>query len=116
MLRRVIRVAGRGPCTPLRLWSCIRVLPSALLHGCCTRAWLAVGEPILILSFTCKCPLLRSGAEGIRPPDLRRAKAARHFSEPFRSLQNSCKQAHFCSIAFPGISGDLLGLLHGCCT
>jgi hypothetical protein len=31
-------------------------------------------------------------------------------------LQNSCKQAYFYSIVFPAVSGDLLGLLHGCCT
>ena len=31
-------------------------------------------------------------------------------------MQNTCKQAYFYPIAFPRISGDLLGLLHGCCT
>jgi hypothetical protein len=63
-------------------------------------------------SFTCKFLYSKSGAEGIRTPDLRRAKAARHFVGPFRRLQNSCKQGHFYSIAFPGISGDSPRLLH----
>jgi hypothetical protein len=30
-------------------------------------------------------------------------------------LQNSRKQAYLYSIAFPVVSGDLFGLLHGCC-
>jgi hypothetical protein len=67
-------------------------------------------------SFTYKFLYSKSGAEGIRTPDFRRAKAARHFAGPFRSLQNSRKQAHFYSIALPDISEDLPGLLHGCCT
>jgi hypothetical protein len=57
----------------------LRRLPSALLHGCCTGTRLAVEKPILDLSFTCKAAYFKSGAEGIRTPDLRRAKAA--FSE-----------------------------------
>jgi hypothetical protein len=44
--------------------------------------------------FTCKPTDFRSGAKGIRTPDLRRAKTGRHFAGPFRRLQNSCKQAH----------------------
>ena len=56
------------------------------------------------------------GAEGIRTHALRRAKAARYFAGSFRGLQNSCKQLYSCVDAFPSISGDLLGLLHGCCT
>jgi hypothetical protein len=31
-------------------------------------------------------------------------------------LQNSCKFTYFCIGAFLGFCGDLLGLLHGCCT
>jgi hypothetical protein len=31
-------------------------------------------------------------------------------------MQNYCKSAYLCVSAFPGISGDSLGLLHGCCT
>jgi hypothetical protein len=31
-------------------------------------------------------------------------------------MQNCCKSAYLCVGAFPGISGDSLGLLHGCCT
>ncbi len=72
------------------------------------------------LRFTCETAYSRSGsrsgAGGMRTPDLRRAKATRHFAGPLRSLQNSCKQAYFYSIAFPVVSGGLLGLLHGCCT
>src|SRR5918995_5143041 len=56
-----------------------------------------------------------SGAEGIRIPDLRRAKAARCFAASFQSMQNRCKQLYFCDDAFLCISGVLLGLLHGCC-
>jgi hypothetical protein len=66
----------------------------------------------LSLSFTCKSSDFRSGAEGIRTPDLRRAKAARWFAGAFWSLQNACTLPRFCVDAFPGISGDLPGLLH----
>ena len=47
----------------------------------------------------------RSGAEGIRTPDLRRAKAARYFAGVFSSLQNRCKRAYFLHDAFPELSG-----------
>jgi hypothetical protein len=64
----------------------------------------------------CKTAYSRSGAEGIRTPDLRRAKAARYSAGAFWSLQNPCKQPYSRVKAFHSISGDLLGLLHGCCT
>ena len=66
--------------------------------------------------FTCKSAYFVSGAEGIRTPDLRRAKAARYFAGLFRRLQNCCKCKYLAYYAFPKLSGDLLGLLHGCCT
>jgi hypothetical protein len=31
-------------------------------------------------------------------------------------MQNCCKSTYLCVGAFPGISGDSLGLLDGCCT
>jgi hypothetical protein len=40
----------------------------------------------------------------------------RHFSASCWNLQNSCKRTCFPRYAFPSISGDLLRLLHGCCT
>jgi hypothetical protein len=46
------------------------------------------------------------GAEGSRTPDLRRAKAARYFAGPFRSLQNTCKSASGNSGAFPTLSEE----------
>ena len=70
----------------------------------------------MLASTCCKTALFISGAEGIRTPDLRRAKAAQYFASGFWSLQNSCKSAYFLLDAFPEFSGDLLGLLHGCCT
>src|SRR5215217_1299550 len=63
-----------------------------------------------------KAVIFRSGAEGIRTPDLRRAKAARYFAGAFRSLQNSCKSPYLLFGALLKVSGYLLGLLHGCCT
>jgi hypothetical protein len=65
---------------------------------------------------TCKIAIFISGAEGIRTPDLRRAQAARYFAGRFSSVQNACKLSCFRVDTFPSISGDLLGLLHGCCT
>jgi hypothetical protein len=62
-----------------------------------------------------EAPQNESGAEGIRTPDLRRAKAVSYFARGFWSLQNPCKWALFRVIAFLSISGDLLVLLHGCC-
>ena len=62
------------------------------------------------------CRGYRSGAEGIRTPDLRRAKAARYFAGAFWRLQNSCKSRFSCEEVLLKLSGHLLGLLHGCCT
>jgi hypothetical protein len=66
------------------------------------------------LYLTCKMQTSKSGAEGIRTPDLRRAKAARYSAGDFWSLQNPCKSPCFCIDAFPSIAEDLLGLLHRC--
>ena len=74
------------------------------------------GATLCLVRFTCKYVLFLSGAEGIRTPDLRRAKAARYFAGRFSSVQNACKLSCFRVDTFPSISGDLLGLLHGCCT
>ncbi len=52
------------------------------------------------------------GAEGIRTPDLRRAKAARHFAESFWSLQKSCKTFILTSMLFPSFQV----IYSGCCT
>src|SRR5215208_6162639 len=70
---------------------------------------------IIVSRFTCKSAYSESGAEGIRTPDLRRAKAAQYFSHDFWSLQNSCKQAYFLDFAFPEQSGHSLRLLHSYC-
>jgi hypothetical protein len=60
------------------------VLPFSLAHP----RWKFVFQPKYA---TCKSAHLRSGAEGIRTPDLRRAKAARYFAGDFWRLQNACK-------------------------
>jgi hypothetical protein len=44
---------------------------------CCISAPPATGRPCLARGLSCKTQVLRSGAEGIRTPDLRRAKATR---------------------------------------
>ena len=83
--------------------------------SCCTRSFLTCKALICPTYFSCKITLFKSRAEGIRTPDLRRAKAARHFA----GLSGACKIAAnkriYYSIAFPDVSEDLLGLLHGCC-
>ena len=58
----------------------------------------------------------RSGPDETRTRYLRRAKASQRFAGRFSSVQNTCKSGGFCVSTFPGISGDLLRLLHGCCT
>src|SRR5829696_5487702 len=68
------------------------------------------------LRFILQIATFFSGAEEIRTPDLRRAKAARYFARGFWSLQNACKSSCFPIDAFLKVSGYLLGLLHGCCT
>src|SRR5215213_6874065 len=80
------------------------------------KGWDKTQSFLISLRSTCKSPYFQSGAEGIRTPDLRRAKAARCFAASFRSMQNRCKQLYFRDDAFLCISGVLLGLLHGCCT
>jgi hypothetical protein len=57
-----------------------------------------------------------SGPDETRTRDLRHARAARRFAGVFRRVQNACKWQHSDDGAFLSISGDLLGLLHGCCT
>jgi hypothetical protein len=42
--------------------------------------------------------------------------AARYFARGFWSLQNACKLPYLPIGAFLKVSGDLLGLLHGCRT
>src|SRR5215218_7187244 len=54
----------------------------------------------------------RSGAEGIRTPVLRCAKAARYFARGIWSLQNAYKLPYLPIGAFLNVSGDSLGLLH----
>jgi hypothetical protein len=56
------------------------------------------------------------GAEGIRTPDLRRAKAAQYIARGFWSLQNTCKLPYLLGGALLKVSGVLLRLLHGCYT
>jgi hypothetical protein len=48
----------------------------------------------------------RSGAEGIRTPDLRRAMAATYFAGAFCGLQKPRKIADFYASAFPELSGE----------
>lgn len=45
--------------------------------GCCTRGRQAFGSLVLDSRFTCKTTYFSSEAEGIRTPDLRRAKSVR---------------------------------------
>jgi hypothetical protein len=52
----------------------------------------------------------------VRTSDLCRAKAERWFAGGFWSLQNSCKCTYLVYEAILNSSGDLPGLLHGCCT
>ena len=69
-----------------------------------------------IHGFTCKRALFNSGRCWFRTSDLCRVKAARWFAGGFWRLQNPCKSSYSCAVDFPNIAGDLLGLLHGCCT
>src|SRR5215208_5595428 len=69
---------GQTDAPPASHTSCILTL-AALLHGCRKRALLACAALTYILHFSCKFVSFQSGAEGIRTPDLRRAKAARRF-------------------------------------
>jgi hypothetical protein len=69
----------------------LRRRPSALLHGCCTRAWPEIVILILGLSFACKTASSLSGAEGIRTPDLRRAKSKPHYRGSSLLFKNTCK-------------------------
>ena len=54
----------------------LRIPSSALLHGCCTTAEVVLKSIFCSVVFSCKTAYFGSGAEGIRTPDLRRAKAA----------------------------------------
>ena len=50
--------------------------PAGLVYYWCTTDRSPVRTSFRVLRFTCKSAGFRSGAEGIRTPDLRRAKAA----------------------------------------
>ena len=87
-----------------------------MLPRCCTKVQEVNAPDHLCFVFPLQAGIFWSGAEGIRTHALRRAKAARYFARAFSSLQKPCKLPYFCVETFPGSSGDLLGLLHGCCT
>ena len=80
--------------------------------GCCTKVRPAFDALVLAVRFACKSIYFLGGAEGIRPPDLRRAKATRDSPAGFWALQNLCKSAYLLHNAFPELSGHWLGLLH----
>ena len=48
---------------------------AVLQFGCSTKPQTRSGSSTDLSSFTCKLAVFKSGAEGIRTPDLRRAKA-----------------------------------------
>src|SRR5215211_3494248 len=97
--------------------SLLQGLRASVLVRTGVRKELVYRHPLCSRSFsTCKTSAFSSGAEGVRTPDLRRAKAARYFARGFWSLQNACKLLYFCFDAILSMSGDLLGLPHGCCT
>src|SRR5215212_4269611 len=73
------------------------------------------GSHVLPTSFTCKTALFLGGLAWTRTRDLFLIRVAWRFSGDFQSLQNACKWQHSDEDTFLGISGDLLGLLHGCC-
>jgi hypothetical protein len=58
----------------------------------------------------------RSGRCWDRTSDLCRVKAARWFAGRFWRMQNTCKSKFSYENTLLQCSGDLLGLLHGCCT
>jgi hypothetical protein len=64
------------------------------------------------LLFYLQTPAFRSGAKGIRTPNLRRAKPARCFAGECCSLQNTCKSDGLCARALPELSDDSRRLLH----
>lgn len=69
------------------------------LVGCSTVAVrgpeYVLGSLLNSLCFICKRTTLVSGADGIRTPDLHRAKAARYIAGAFWRLQICCKQRYF---------------------
>jgi hypothetical protein len=56
---------------------------------------------------------LSRGDSNPRPPP---AEAAQYFARGIWSLQNTCKTPYLLIGTFLKVSGDSLGLLHGCCT
>src|SRR5918999_3138650 len=83
---------------------------------CCTKALEHADDFSSSSRLTCKSPQKGSGPEGTRTPGLRHARAPRRFAGVFRCVQNACKWQHSDESTFSSISGDLPGLLHGCCT
>ena len=87
-----------------------------MLPGCCTRAPLTFDVLIFASRFSCKTLFSKSGAEGIRTPDLRRAKADSYCYGCSLLFKNSCKQAYSILCIVVSVRRCLSGLLHGCCT
>ena len=68
------------------------------------------------LSFTCKPPLFRSGAEGNRTPDLRRAKSDAECRRRSPLFRNSCKTKYLPLGAFVSVRRCSRGLVYYWCT
>ncbi len=64
------------------------------------------------LRFTCECPLFRSGAEGIRTPDLRRANARSQLRGRSRAFQNRLPKLNFSAACLPMFASVCSGNCH----
>ena len=80
-----------------------RALEGALQSDCSTKPPTRSGVSADLSRFTCKLPYFRSGAEGIRTPDLRRAKSGYYHRGCSPVFGNTCKIASLLLEAFVGV-------------
>jgi hypothetical protein len=87
-----------------------------LQYGCSTKPRTALWGFLNLPCFSCKSSRSQSGAEGIRTPDLRRAK-----SDPYRRgcslvFRNTCKIGYWPLKAFVSVRRCSRGLVYYWCT
>jgi hypothetical protein len=87
----------------------------ALLHSWRGKAYTASGQLMVSLNSACKLLHLRSGAEGIRTPDLRRAKSDPRYRHCSLVFKNTCKIADLILEVFVGVRSRSPGLVYYWC-
>src|SRR5215208_6909582 len=108
---------GKASNLAAAVWTRIAFLSTLLLLPyCCQQLDPQVMACEHYSLITCKQAHFRSGAEGIRTPDLRRAKAESHHRSRSRLFKNTCKTANSRLCSFAVVRSRSRGLVYYWCS